>query len=489
MPLPRIRKEDLKSYFVVDTSTEQVYKSTYGPTRTDVLIKLLSLSELNDRSRQAVQNHIEYISRIKSEHVTQMVGIYRTPNMLGIVTQWMPNGSLHSLIYQRDLYPVLPLSLCIRILRDVAEGLTFLHHLHPSIAHQRLKPCNILLDDRYHVKLSDVQALDLPKLSISENKTHRVYMSPQRLQGHEPTTADDMYSFGICAHELVSRKCPFQDMDPLKRDTLVMRGHRPQPSIDIILKCSNLPQSQRMDLSRIINLCWHQDPNMRPTAANCLSQLRSILQTFSVEESKREMDNFVTKKEMAMQDCQSQTRIVEFNIQWLDDCWLTSHRSRTQSTPEQSTEVPPLWSEKKEKRSASLPVTTSTNSSHMLTIGHHPRTERNSRVGWAHVEPAGHSNPPPLLGCSNYVETLNRNLEVFLNSITEGHLNQLIDIMMSKFVLSRDDAEYINAEQTRKDRIRKYIETCCEKGEEASRLTLHSLLSRKIIYMNPVKYA
>ncbi|XP_040185048.1 receptor-interacting serine/threonine-protein kinase 2-like [Rana temporaria] len=488
MPLSRIRQEDLKSYSVVDTSTEKVYKSTYGPTRTHVLIKLLSLSELNDRSRQAVQNHIEYISRIESEHVTPMVGIYRTPNMLGIVTQWMPNGSLHSLIYQRDLYPVLPLSLCIRILRDVAEGLTFLHNLHPSIAHQRLKPCNILLDDQYHVKLSDIQTLDLPKLSISsdENDTHRVYMSPQRLQGHEPTTADDMYSFGTCAHELVSRKCPFQDIDPLKRDTLVVRGHRPQPSIDIILKSSNLPQSQRTDLSRLIDLCWHQDPSMRPTAAKCLSQLRGILQTFSVEESKREMDNFVIKKEMAMQDCQSQTRTVEFHIKYLDDCWLTSHRNRTQSTPEEGTKVSPLCSGKKEKRSASLPVTTPTNGSHMLTMGHHPRTERNSRVSWTHVEPVGHAKPPPLLRCRNCVETLNRNLEVLLNSITEGHLNQLIDIMMSKFVLSRDDVEYINAEQTRKARIRKYIETCCEKGEEASRMTLESLLTRKIIYMNPV---
>ncbi|PIO39498.1 hypothetical protein AB205_0136720 [Aquarana catesbeiana] len=136
--------------------------------------------------------------------------------------------------------------------------------------------------------------------------------------------------------------------------------------------------------------------------------------------------------------------------------------------------------------SVSLPVTTSTNGSHMLTMGHHPRTERNSRASWTHEEPVGHSNPPPLLRWKNCVETLNRNLEVLLNSITEGHLNQLMDNMRSKSVLSRDDTEYINAEQTQKARIRKYIETCCEKGEEASRMTLDSLLDRKIIYINPV---
>ncbi|KAM5138843.1 receptor-interacting serine/threonine-protein kinase 2-like [Mantella aurantiaca] len=490
MSLPQIRQEDLKSYSVVDTSTEKVYKSTYGPTHSHVLLKILSLSNLNDRYRQLVLDHIEYINKIKSEYLTQMVGIYRTPNTLGIVTQWMPNGSLHSLIYQRDLYPVLPLSICIRILKDVAEGLTFLHNLHPSIMHQRLKPCNILLDAQYHVKLSDVQLPNLQKLGVfmdQDNSAHKVYMSPQRLQKHDPTTADDIYSLGFITHVALTRKCPLNEIDPLKWDTLVQRGHRPQPSIDIILKSSNLQQSQRVHLSQFVNLCWHQNPSMRPKADECLKKLRNIMQAFSVEESKREMDNFVSKKEMAMQDSESQTRTVEFDIRYLDvpDSWSTSHRNRTQSAPEEGTEASSC-SVKKEHRSASLPVSTSSNSSHMPTMGPYPRTAWNNGVGWTHVEPVDHSIRPHLYRCQNGVETLRKNREVLLNSITEGHLNQLIDTMRSKFVLSRDDAENINAEHTLKARIRQCMETCCEKGEEASQLVLDNLHSRKIIiYMNP----
>ncbi|XP_018421872.1 PREDICTED: receptor-interacting serine/threonine-protein kinase 2-like [Nanorana parkeri] len=490
MSLSRISQDDLKSYSVVDTSTEKVYQSTYGPTHSRVLIKLLSLSGLNDGGRQEFFNHIEYINKIKSEHVTQIVGIYRTPNTLGIVTEWMPNGSLHSLIYQRDLYPVLPLSVCIRILTSVAEGLTFLHNLYPTIMHQRLKPCNILLDAQYHAKLSDVQLPNLPKLTVSsdlDDNAHRVYMSPQRLQGHEPTTADDIYSLGIMIQELLSRKCPLQDINSLKWDTLVLRGHRPQPSINDLLKNSNLSQSQRQHLSQFINLCWHDNPAMRPTATECLSNLRHILQTFSVEESKREMDNFVNKKEMAMQDSQSQTRTVEFHIRYLDDSWLTSNRNRTQSAPEEALEVSSFCSGKKEKRSASLPVTSASNGCHMPTMGPHPTTAWNYGVSWTHVEPADHSTRPQLFQCRNCVETLRKSREVLLSRITEGHLNQLMDTMRSKLVLSKDDAENINAEQTLKAKIRKCIETCCEKGAEASRMALDSFLPRKIIHVHPTK--
>ncbi|XP_072278973.1 receptor-interacting serine/threonine-protein kinase 2-like isoform X2 [Pyxicephalus adspersus] len=466
MSLPLIRQNDLKSFSVVDTSTEKVYKSIYEPTLANVLIKLLSLSGLNDRSQQMVLNHIDYINKIKSEYLTQLVGIYRTPHTLGILTQWMTNGSLHSLIYQRDLYPLLPLSVCIRILRDVAEGLTFLHNLYPPIMHQRLKPCNILLDGNFNVKLSDVQLPNLPKHVVSsdqDNSAHRIYLSPQRLQGHEPTLSDDIYSLGIIMHEVLTRKCPFHEQNPLKLETLILRGYRPQASIDDILKTSNLPQSQRKYLIQFINLCWHQNPRMRPTAAECLSGLRNIMQSFSVEDSKREMDSFVNKK----------------------DSWLTSQRNRTLSAPEEGSEVSPVGSGKKEKRSDSFPGSFPWNGSHVLTTEPHPRKVHNNVVSWTHVEPRGHSTQHYLSSCSNCVEMLKKHREVLLNSITEGQLNQLIDTMRSKFILSRGDAENINAEQTLKARIRKYMDTCCNKGEEAARMALDILLSRKILWINP----
>ncbi|XP_075693686.1 receptor-interacting serine/threonine-protein kinase 2-like [Rhinoderma darwinii] len=487
MSLPVISPRDLKTYQIVKTSTEYVYKSTHAPTGSSVFIKLLALAERNERERQTVLSDVEYVSRRRSERLLEIVGIFRTSNTIGIVTEWMPNESLHSLIYQRDLYPLLPLSICIRILTDVADGLSFLHNQHPPIMLQRMKPCNILLDAQYRAKLSDFWLSDLQKVNFSmdhEENASVNYLSPQRLQKHGPTTADDMYSLGIIFHETLSRKQPFQENNPLKLVTEITRGIRPQPNIDIILKVTSLQHSQRTNLSQLTHLCWHQNPNMRPTAAECLSRLYNIQETFSKEEIECEIDTLYKGKERAVQ--QSQTRIMEFDIRYLDEGWLTkSDKSRTQSVPEESTDVDSLGpGTMKEKRSASLPVSSFKTNIHVPTTCPEQRAARNYGVSQIHRNAADYFSCPHLIWSINYVQTLKRNRETILNRVTEGHLNQLIDTMRSKSVLSREDSENINAERTLKTRTRKCLETCSEKGEDASKMFLDSLCSRNVIHMH-----
>ncbi|XP_056384131.1 receptor-interacting serine/threonine-protein kinase 2-like [Hyla sarda] len=476
-------QRDLKTYKIVKTSTEYVYKSTYAPIGSSVFIKLLALAERNDRDRQTILSDVEYVSSKRSERLINIVGIFWSPNTFGIVTEWMPNESLHSLIYQHDLYPKLPLSIGIRILTDVSEGLYFLHNQHLPILHQRLKPSNILLDAQYRAKLSDFWLSDIQKVNVStahQENASVIYFSPQRLQKHGITLADDIYSLGIILYETLSRKQPFHENNHLKLVTEVTRGIRPQPNIDVLLKDTSLHHSQRANLSQLTNLCWHQNPHMRPTAAECLSRLNNILQSFSKEEIQCQIDCLNKEKEMAAQHSQEST--VEFDIKYLDEGWLTkSHRSRTQSEPESSPDVHSLCpGPKKEKRSASLPVSTSNNS---VPIKCPER--KNSGVSWMHRNATDHVSSPHLVWSANYVETLKRNRETILNRVTEGHLNHLIDTMRSKFVLSRDDSENINSERTLKARTRKCLETCSEKGEEASRMFLDSLCSRNVIYMHP----
>ncbi|XP_063801431.1 receptor-interacting serine/threonine-protein kinase 2-like isoform X2 [Pseudophryne corroboree] len=359
MTLPVIRQKDLKTYQIVATSTEHVYKSTYELTGRCVFIKLLSLADRTERQRKEILREVEFIGRIKSEHLTETLGIYRTSNTIGIVTEWMSNLSLHSLIYQRDLYPELPLSICIRLLADVAEGLCFLHNLNPPVRHQRLKPCNVLLDAQYRAKLSDFWLSEQQKVSVSQNKDDNaslVYLSPQRLQRQRPTKEDDIYSFGMLLYESLSRQRPFLENNPLKLETEIIRGIRPQPHIDVILKATDLPHTQRTNLNQLINVCWHQNPNRRPSAAECLSRLRSVQQTFSSAETERDVHALWLEKERATQH--SQTCEVEYNIIYLDEGWTTnSNRSRTQSAPEESIDASSLCpGTKKEQRSVIGPA-------------------------------------------------------------------------------------------------------------------------------------
>ncbi|NWX88852.1 RIPK2 kinase, partial [Nothoprocta ornata] len=197
------------------------------------------------------------------------LGVYQHCGLVGTVTEWMNNGSLHSLIHEHELYPELPPALLLRILWDVAEGLCCLHSLQPALCHGSLKPSNVLLDAQYRAKISDYGLAywkTEQQRSDLQNCNHRncrdfVYLSPETLQGGFPLQEGDIYSFGILCWESLSRQKPFEGQKTLLEVlTKICSGLRPGISAKFIP--SNLPQRNR--LLQLIALCWHQEPDYRP---------------------------------------------------------------------------------------------------------------------------------------------------------------------------------------------------------------------------------
>ncbi|CAH2324570.1 receptor-interacting serine threonine- kinase 2-like [Pelobates cultripes] len=480
---------------LVQTSSDIALRLSYGPNGSYAFFKHLTSAGLDERQRQEILEHVECMRQIKSERLAPIIGTYQNGNTLGILLDWMSNGSLHALIYQRDLYPVLPPFVCVQILADVAEGLCHLHSLSPQFVHQALKPSNILLDGKYRAKVSDFGMESLRYLTSNEiNQQCRVYLSPERLQGYEPSTADDVYSFGMTCYGMFRRQPPFHGEEkeyPLKLETGITRGLRPQPGMDILLKATNMSCAQRAGLVELVNCCWHQNPKMRPSTADCLGFLRKIQQTFSVEEMEQSVNSL--QKEMAEKAFQSPVQ--EYDISFLDFyCSMVSgktvQRNRTQSTPEKSHRGVIQF---KSQRSASLPCPNSVQSvqtsspslpvaSHMNGTSlpcenarHHNKF--NLTRGCSHHEPrsGGPSRPPNHVQNRNSTKTLIEIRESLVQDMTEGKLNRLLDILRSSQIFSRDEYEVINSKITLTNKVRQFLDICCEKGEEASRTVLQSL--------------
>mgnify|MGYP002387471256 CR=1 FL=1 len=93
------------------------------------------------------------MASLRHPNVVLFMGACYEKQHLAIVTEFMPNGTLHSVLHDADVD--LDWSLRMRMLRDICCGMAFLHSNRPPILHRDLKSPNILVDADFRLKVSD----------------------------------------------------------------------------------------------------------------------------------------------------------------------------------------------------------------------------------------------------------------------------------------------------------------------------------------------
>lgn len=135
---------------------------------------------------------------------------------------------------------------------SIINGLEYLQT--KGIIHRDLKPCNILLDSENVVKITDFGTAKLTACSdeqveraikkrnkremsrsISPTKKHSFvgtnqYISPEVLQGHEPSSAIDLWSLGIIVYELFTGKTPFLSDNEMITYQNILEGKLSKPT-------------------------------------------------------------------------------------------------------------------------------------------------------------------------------------------------------------------------------------------------------------------
>jgi len=156
------------------------------------------------------------------------------------------------------------------VLRDIVQGLTFLHASQPVIVHGDLKSQNILVDRRCRAKVTDFG------LSRSGGRSHKrstgtpFWMAPEILLGGQNTPASDVYAFGIVLSELYARKLPYAGeatQDVIGKVCDLTRSEAYRPSV---------PASCPLPLSTMMQDSWHQDPALRPTFEEIFRRLHTL---------------------------------------------------------------------------------------------------------------------------------------------------------------------------------------------------------------------
>ena len=162
---------------------------------------------------------------------------------------------------------------------DIARGLQFAHQ--HGIAHLDLKPGNVLVSEHDRCKLADFgccQAVEENLKPASPTKSNLTgtyaYRAPELLRGESPSTKADIYSFGICLWQMLTRERPYGN----ENQHVVIFGvvaYQLRPA---------LSEGVTGDEQSLIQQCWQAESKVRPTATDVIAKLKSAVNKLGSQE-------------------------------------------------------------------------------------------------------------------------------------------------------------------------------------------------------------
>uniref|UniRef100_A0A6G1RUW7 Receptor-interacting serine-threonine kinase 3 n=1 Tax=Hypotaenidia okinawae TaxID=2861861 RepID=A0A6G1RUW7_9GRUI len=507
--LPVVSQEDLDSFTLSRTGSGFALKAFHTSWNTHISLKLLTRQGTTEREWKLLLQDIASVRHCESERLLPPLGIYQHHGLVGIVSEWMDNGSLHSLIHEHQLYPELPCPLLIRILSDVAEGLHHLHSFEPAFCHCSLKPSNVLLDTQYRAKIVDHGLTSWRKQHLrsdlqncnQRNCQDLVYLPPERLEGGLPSQEGDVYSFGILSWESLSRRKPFEGQATLL-EVLTGICSSLRPGLSEKFVPNDLPEKNR--LLHLIATCWHQEPTCRPQITECVELLNGILAGINKEAISTAIYNLMDAKEIALNACKGSeiytlqtgtcnsevicppkrshaiSKKIPFVASSLSTIRLdssTDHAGREcvletalpNTIPQNTTTKKdyPGPDSRKPNSFCTIPLSGSTGGKESgqqkdppLALKHRPQP---MHLEQAVTDPCCKGSCCQVLACQR---------QTILSCMTEGRLNHILDVLRSQQTLSRVDYETITSHPTVTGRTRALLDTCLSLGERAAQVVV-----------------
>jgi serine/threonine protein kinase len=195
----------------------EVWKAHDESRGVDIALKVLAPSAArNPAAWMALEREHAISSRLQHPGILQILPPERCGDAVVLPMELAAGGDLRRLRGAGYL-EIVP------ALLEAAEALEYAHAR--GVVHRDLKPGNVLLDSRGRVKLADfgIAAL-LPAMGAGAGAAaphaagHSPFSaSPEQLRGEPPSPADDIYSLGALAYELLSGHPPYDPNFDLQR--------------------------------------------------------------------------------------------------------------------------------------------------------------------------------------------------------------------------------------------------------------------------------
>ncbi|SOD62656.1 Serine/threonine protein kinase [Streptomyces zhaozhouensis] len=251
-------------------ATGVVYEAFDTESEGRVAVKVLhdeGSEAANSWTLRRLQREIGALRRISHPNVVSLRDTGLVHERPYLVMEWLGGVDLVAL---RELAGPLFHSAAGALARQLVDGLAATHRA--SVLHRDVKPSNVRVTTTGRAVLCD---LGLARLRDATSLTRAGqvmgtprYMAPELIRGEPPTQASDFYGIGLCLHELIVGRRPFDHREDIGALLLSVLDEG-VTALDPARYRDRVPTG----LIELVNGWCDRDPERRPTSAALIDGL------------------------------------------------------------------------------------------------------------------------------------------------------------------------------------------------------------------------
>ncbi|KAK1291431.1 Mitogen-activated protein kinase kinase kinase NPK1 [Acorus calamus] len=222
----------------------------------------------NNASKEKAQVHIKeleeevkLLKNLSHPNIVRYLGTAREEETLNILLEFVPGGSISSLLGKFGSFPE---SVIKMYTKQLLYGLEYLHR--NGIIHRDIKGANILVDNKGCIKLADFgaskQVVELATVSGAKSMKGTPYwMAPEVILQTGHSFSADIWSVGCTVIEMATGKPPWSQQYQEVAALFHIGTTKSHPPI---------PEHLSEEAKDFLLKCLQKEPNSRPAASDLL---------------------------------------------------------------------------------------------------------------------------------------------------------------------------------------------------------------------------
>ncbi|KAG7996324.1 hypothetical protein I3843_01G153800 [Carya illinoinensis] len=210
---------------------------------------------------RGLEEEVKLLKNLSHPNIVRYLGTAREEDSLNILLEFIPGGSISSLLGKFGSFPE---SVIRMYTKQLLLGLEYLHK--NGIMHRDIKGANILVDNKGCIKLADFGAskkvVELATINGAKSMKGTPYwMAPEVILQTGHSFSADIWSVGCTVIEMATGKPPWSQQYQEVAALFHIGTTKSHPSI---------PEHLSSEAKDFLLKCLQKEPNLRPVASDLL---------------------------------------------------------------------------------------------------------------------------------------------------------------------------------------------------------------------------